>query len=82
MSSNHLDLRSFRKWLVASCVCVRVWLNFECTFSMHSSPALKCSFPARNAFVSSSITRSSSNKKLVLKPPKKEQTMEKSFCKT
>ena len=52
VSSNRLDLRSVWKSLVASCVCV--WLKFERAFSTRSSPA-------RNGFVSSSITRSSSN---------------------
>ena len=54
MSSNHLGLRSVWKSLVASCVCVCVWLKFERAFSTRSSPA-------RNGFVSSSIMRSSSN---------------------
>ena len=61
MSSNDLGLRSVWKSLVASCVCVCVWLKFERAFSTRSSPAIKCSSPARNGFVSSSITRSSSN---------------------
>ena len=64
MSSNHLDPRSVWKSLVASCVCVCVcvcvWLKFERAFSTRSSPAPKCSSPARNAFVSSTITHSSS----------------------
>ena len=50
MSSNHLGLRSVWKSLVASCV----WVKFERAFSTRSSPA-------RNGFVSSSKTRSSSN---------------------
>ena len=57
MSSNHLGLRSVWKSLVASCVCVCVGgggLKFERAFSTRSSPA-------RNGFVSSLITRSSSN---------------------
>ena len=52
MSSNHLGLRSVWKSLVASYVCVGV--KFERAFST-------CSSPAQNGFVSSSITRSSSN---------------------
>ena len=52
MSSNHLGLRSVWKSLVASCVCV--WLKFERAFSTRLSPA-------RNGFVSSSITCSSSD---------------------
>ena len=52
MSSNHLGLRSVWKSLVASCVCV-CGLSSN-AFSTRSSPA-------RNGFVSSSITRSSSN---------------------
>ena len=54
---NSTTLRSVWKSLVASCcacVCVCVWLKFERAFST-------CSSPARNGFVSSSITRSSSN---------------------
>ena len=58
MSSNHLVLRSVWKSLVGSsvCVCVYVcvWHKFERAFSTRSSPA-------RNRFVSSSITRSSFN---------------------
>ena len=54
MSSDHLGLRSVWKSLVASCVYVCVWVKFERAFSI-------CSSPARNGFVSSSITRSSSN---------------------
>ena len=41
VSSNHLDIMSIWKLLVASCVCV--WLKFECTFSVCLAPALKCS---------------------------------------
>ena len=50
MSSNHLDLRSVWKSLVASCV----WVKVERAFPT-------CSYPARNGFVSRSITRSSSD---------------------
>ena len=42
MTSDHLDISSVWKSLVASCVCV--WLKFERAFST-------CSFPAQNAFV-------------------------------
>ena len=65
MSSNHLDLSSVWKSLVASCVCVCVCvcvrLKVERAFSTRSFPALKRSYAARNAFVSDTITRSSSN---------------------
>ena len=54
--------------VAGSQLCVCVWLKFERAFSTRSSPA-------RNGFVSSSITRSSSNQKLVQKPPKKEQKL-------
>ena len=47
--SNHLDINS--AWLVAS--CASVWVKFKHEFSTCSFPALKCSFPAWNAFVSS-----------------------------
>ena len=50
MSSNPLDIRSVWKSLVASCVCV-CGCKFEHAFSMLSSPALRCSSPAQNAFV-------------------------------
>ena len=56
MSSNHLGLRSVWKSLVASCVCV-CGLSSNARFQMRSSPA-------RNGFVSSSITRSSSKYRL------------------
>ena len=61
MNSNHLSLSSIWKSLVASCVCVgggKGGLKFEHAFSTRLSPA-------RNGFVSSSITRSSSNQELV-----------------
>ena len=39
--SNHLDINSPLKSLVASCVCM--WPKLELAFSTRSSPALKCS---------------------------------------
>ena len=60
MSSNHLDLRSVWKSLVASCVCV--WLKFKHAFSTPVRLQRETgSSLARNAFVSSTITLSSSN---------------------
>ena len=44
--SNHLDISSVGKSLVAS--FVGVWLKFERTFSMRWSPALSCSSPVQN----------------------------------
>ena len=35
---------------LCTCVYTCVGLKFECAFSMHSSPALKCSLLAQNAF--------------------------------
>ena len=34
------------------CVCVCVWLKFQHAFSIRSSPAVQCSSPAQNTFVS------------------------------
>ena len=49
MSSNHLNIRTVWK-SIASSVCV--WLKFEHVFSTRWSPALKCSSPVWNAFIS------------------------------
>ena len=40
------------RWKVAVCVCVCLWLKLKQAFST-CSLALKCSFPMRNALVSS-----------------------------
>ena len=40
VTSNHLNVNSVRKSLVASCLCMCVWMKFKCAFSTHSSPAL------------------------------------------
>ena len=44
--SNHLDINSIWKSLVAICVCACVWMKFEHAFSM-------CLSPAQNTFVAS-----------------------------
>ena len=58
MSSNHLGLRSIWKSLVASCVC---GLSSNARFQRVRLQHETGSSPARNGFVSSSITCSSSN---------------------
>ena len=65
-------------------------LKFECAFSMYSSPALKRSSQAQNAFVPcAKSVRLQHNKCIHLlfgrwsrKPPKKKQELRKSFGKT
>ena len=47
---NHLNINTAWKSLVASCVCL--WLMLECAFSTPLSPALKCSSPLWNTFIS------------------------------
>ena len=52
MSSNHLGLRSVWKSLVASCVCVCVWLKFErAFFDLFVSSAKRVRLQLDNAFV-------------------------------
>ena len=64
MSSNHFDIRSFWKLLVASCVCV--WLKLERAFSTRSSHT--------EVFISSTKNVLSSTWKLVEKPSKRIET--------
>ena len=50
--STHLDIKFVCKSLVFT-VVVSVWVKLKHTFSMDLSLALKCLFPVRNAFASS-----------------------------
>ena len=50
VTSNHLDISYVWKALVLTGY---VWLEFECTFPMLSSPAVKCSSPVQNVLVTS-----------------------------